>query len=845
MMRFPNKYALVLPAAALSFLATPAAADTLHILFQGDGAQGDVDGVAFAGADWAIEVDVDATTADTNPQPGFAQYPGVIGARISIDGTLYELGGASATGWLRLDDISKYQDQVGDRADFSPDSGGSVLFLSGDDVLYPTVFGDNNDLGTAVIGATGTNATTDAYNNSSSLSLEAFPCEEYGFEPEECAEEFESEFNELTAASGEVISISAGSGPTGTWSVSVTDISTLAPPAPEPIVCDGVLYTGADMLAEPSVYFPSRTPSASGTSVRFDAGVGNSTLVEIPLFAAGELAADSYVSVSATVNRTRLGLDDDLDVVVTDGVDGIGVAAQDNNGGMLIGYHLGFDGASYSFLDETTLSSGGAPLPDVGGVTEYGLGTTLSCDSTDVSGHWGDQSGAASFPAGLYREDGLNLAIVGEGGEEAYEINWVCISTEVVSFQDACSLCPAGNCTDTDGDGIEDSVDNCPDVANPDQADTDLDGVADACGDICPLDFYNDSDGDGSCDSDDVCPLDADDDADADGICADLDLCPLDPDDDLDLDGICGDVDVCPLDDANDADGDGVCGNEESCPGGDDNLDADLDGTADFCDVCPLDAANDADNDGLCGDVDACPFDADNDADGDGLCGDVDLCPLDPDNDLDGDAVCGDVDPCPLDLENDADGDGLCEIDDNCPTVVNGGQSDVDLDGIGDVCDVDNDNDGVENDVDNCPLDFNPDQGDFDADFIGDVCDADTDDDGIIDVDDVCLGTAAGDAVLESGCSVTQVCPCDGDWKNHGAYEKCVSITLRDLRKEGLISGQQARDLREASTDNQCGRTGRGRSHHDGDAGHDFEDESDHQCRDRGHRHGRSRHGRN
>ena len=42
---------------------------------------------------------------------------------------------------------------------------------------------------------------------------------------------------------------------------------------------------------------------------------------------------------------------------------------------------------------------------------------------------------------------------------------------------------------DSDGDGVPDSIDNCPHVANPDQKDTDGDGVGDAC-DNCPT-VYN------------------------------------------------------------------------------------------------------------------------------------------------------------------------------------------------------------------------------------------------------------------------------------------------------------------------------------------------------------------
>ena len=71
--------------------------------------------------------------------------------------------------------------------------------------------------------------------------------------------------------------------------------------------------------------------------------------------------------------------------------------------------------------------------------------------------------------------------------------------------QDNCPDTPNSDQADGDGDGVGDACDNCPDVANPDQADSDGDGVGDAC-DNCP-DVPNpgqaDSDGDGV---GDACP---------------------------------------------------------------------------------------------------------------------------------------------------------------------------------------------------------------------------------------------------------------------------------------------------------------------------------------------------
>src|SRR5262249_38075969 len=61
---------------------------------------------------------------------------------------------------------------------------------------------------------------------------------------------------------------------------------------------------------------------------------------------------------------------------------------------------------------------------------------------------------------------------------------------------------------DTDGDGVPDICDNCPKVANADQADSDFDGIGDVC-DKCPNDPENDADGDGLCGDVDPDPYEA------------------------------------------------------------------------------------------------------------------------------------------------------------------------------------------------------------------------------------------------------------------------------------------------------------------------------------------------
>ncbi len=81
--------------------------------------------------------------------------------------------------------------------------------------------------------------------------------------------------------------------------------------------------------------------------------------------------------------------------------------------------------------------------------------------------------------------DGFFTPVNYRGGFSPTE-NWLC----TWSAADAYNLIatPAGACVsivDTDQDGVEDAIDNCPTTANADQADFDADGVGDVC-DNCP-----------------------------------------------------------------------------------------------------------------------------------------------------------------------------------------------------------------------------------------------------------------------------------------------------------------------------------------------------------------------
>ena len=67
---------------------------------------------------------------------------------------------------------------------------------------------------------------------------------------------------------------------------------------------------------------------------------------------------------------------------------------------------------------------------------------------------------------------------------------WIAVLAVACMFFAGQAWAQCSGPVDTDGDGVEDSADNCPTVPNADQADGDSDGIGDVC-DECPADPTN------------------------------------------------------------------------------------------------------------------------------------------------------------------------------------------------------------------------------------------------------------------------------------------------------------------------------------------------------------------
>jgi hypothetical protein len=362
-----------------------------------------------------------------------------------------------------------------------------------------------------------------------------------------------------------------------------------------------------------------------------------------------------------------------------------------------------------------------------------------------------------------------------------------------------------GEGSDTDGDGVLDTQDNCPTIANEDQADADNDNTGDAC-DNCPNDPNKiapgtcgcgnpdtDSDNDGTADCNDPCPYDASNscntpppnsDTDGDGTPDTQDGCPYDaskvvpgicgcgnPDTDSDNDGTLDCNDNCPNDPNKTEPGLNGCGNPDivdNCPNdpnktepgvcgcGVADTDTDADGTPDCNDECPNDPAKIVE--GLCG----CGVsDADNDADGTPDC--KDLCPGDPNKVDPGACGCGVAD-------TDTDADGTPNCNDQCPDDA--AKVDPGACGCG-VADADSDADGTPDCNDECPNDPNK---TLEGTCGCGVEDTDADGDTVADCKDNCPNATNADQMDTDGDGTGNMCDDVTDFKAYNDNDMNIQV---------------------------------------------------------------------
>lgn len=364
------------------------------------------------------------------------------------------------------------------------------------------------------------------------------------------------------------------------------------------------------------------------------------------------------------------------------------------------------------------------------------------------------ESGLCVHPerGNLQPEDGTRALLKGACGKEK----------AFFAFTDTLNL-------DSDGDGVEDAIDQCPNT--PAGVEVDANG--------CQV--FGDGDNDGVPDN--------------------LDQCPFTPEDFRDIFGITPEGCVF-IPEFEDQDGDAVINLEDQCPDtplGEEvdvagcsasqrPTDSDGDGVFDEFDECPMTPPNtpvdgngcailvDTDHDGIPDALDACPFTPEQfagsvgpdgcfpipeleDQDGDGIFNVEDQCPDTPRNEEADFTGCS-VSQRPVDSDN----DGVPDDADECPNTPPG----VPVDGSGcPLPEEDSDNDGVPDFADECP--FTP--AEF-RDLFGGVQPngclpvpdfEDQDGDGVINIEDQCPGTPLGEEVNVDGCPITQSIDSDFD----------------------------------------------------------------------------------
>jgi hypothetical protein len=149
------------------------------------------------------------------------------------------------------------------------------------------------------------------------------------------------------------------------------------------------------------------------------------------------------------------------------------------------------------------------PAADLNRVDDSGARTRVYLDGFKPRAGSGAVGGVTfKVAAGAVAADSQVIALSGK--------YWSRAQQREVTFLPVTAEFTVGAAQDPDGDGVAGSADNCPAIKNPDQTDSDGDGLGDRCDGPPPVDTDNDGipdatdvddDNDGVLDTTDNCPL--------------------------------------------------------------------------------------------------------------------------------------------------------------------------------------------------------------------------------------------------------------------------------------------------------------------------------------------------
>lgn len=89
---------------------------------------------------------------------------------------------------------------------------------------------------------------------------------------------------------------------------------------------------------------------------------------------------------------------------------------------------------------------------------------------------------------------------------------------------------------------------------------------------------------------------------------------------------------------------------------------------------------------------------------------------------------------------------------------------------------------------------------------------ADVDTDGVPNHLDQCPDTPSGAVVNSDGCSIDQLCPCDGPmesnapWGNHHQYTSCVAHAVKDFMSADLLTKREGGWIKKVAGRSSCGK---------------------------------------